>query len=74
MKIKITRDCCCEHDLHEMAYYPRSGQTLQKFKEGDILEYLSDFDNFYGSYYRCKTKKGTADISKVNAVLIDESV
>jgi len=71
MKIKITTDCCCEHDLHEMARYPRKGLTVQEFKAGDVLEVKNEWSNCVGAYYRCETPKGYADIEKMNAEPIE---
>ena len=31
---------------------------------------IREFSNLYGSYYRCKTKKGYADIDQSNAIEI----
>jgi hypothetical protein len=49
--------------MHEITNYPREGLTVQEFKIGDELELMSEWNNFYGSYYRCKTEKGYADIN-----------
>jgi len=68
LKIKIIKDCCCEHDLHEMTNYSRYGLTLQEFEDGDVLEVEKEWTNFYGSYYRCTTEKGYADIKVQNAI------
>ena len=66
-KIEITNDCFCEHYLHESINYPRPGLIEQKFKKGEVLEVIEEWSNFYGSYYRCKTEVGHADISRSNA-------
>ena len=71
VKIKITAACCCEHDLHEITNYPRQGLTLQQFKAGDELEVKNEWTNCYGSYYRCQTAKGYADILTTKAEPIE---
>jgi hypothetical protein len=69
MQVEITNDCFCEHYLHEATNYPRPGLVEQKFQKGDVLDVIEEWQNFYGSYYRCKTEVGTADISKRNAII-----
>jgi hypothetical protein len=70
MNIEIINDCECEHDLHEIKKYPRKGLTVQSFKIGEKLEFKKEWSNFFGSFYRVKTEKGYADISKKNAKYI----
>lgn len=74
MRIKITKDCSCEHDAHEMRNYPREGLSVQQFVEGEELEVEKKWANFYGTYYRCPTEslKSYADISVRNAEEIHE--
>jgi len=70
MYIKIIKDCCCEHDIHEITRYPREGLTVQEFKKDQELEVIDKWSNFYGTYYRCKTGKGHADIAIDNAFIL----
>ena len=56
MKIEITKDCICEHYLHEVMNYPRPGlDNLKKqFKIGEQYDVDTKWSNFYGEYYRVK--------------------
>jgi hypothetical protein len=73
MKIKIVKDCACERDLHESLNYFRKGLKTQWFVEGEELEVIEEWNNFYGRYYRCKTEgpAGFADIKVQNAEVLD---
>ena len=70
MKIKITNDCVCESDNHEVATYPREGLTVQSFKAGAELELVKRWDNMCGTFYKVKTQKGFADIKESNATTV----
>lgn len=66
--IEITKDCYCEHDIHEMTHYPRSEYKMKpQLKTGTELEVIEEWSNFYGRYYRVKTNDGIYDISYSNA-------
>ena len=67
MKIKITKDCLCEHYLHEATNYPRAGLVKKEFKVGEVFEVESEWNNFYGSYYKILYKDSYADIAVHNA-------
>ena len=72
MKIEITKDCECEHYLHEIMNYPRpSLDKLKKvFKIGEQYEVDSKWNNFSGEYYRVKGEKYYHDVSTSNCKLI----
>ena len=69
-KIKVTKDCLCEHYLHEILNYPRKGLVEKKFYKDEEFEVIEDWFNFYGSYYRVKVDDKYHDISKSNAKII----
>lgn len=72
MKIVITKECYCEADMHEMAYYPREGfKAKPRLKVGTVLEVSKEWTNFYGAYFRCETPDGTYDVSICNAKIVD---
>lgn len=77
MKIKIIRDCLCEHYLHEINNYPREGLIKKEFSKGELFEVKTEFNNFYGSYYRIDcvidNKPTFADIAKHNAEIYEPS-
>ena len=56
MKIEITKNCTCEHYLHEILNYPRPGldKLEKKFKVGEQYVVDTKWSNFYGEYYRVK--------------------
>jgi hypothetical protein len=76
MKIKITKDCLCEHYLHEAKNYPREGLIKKEFSVGQEFEVKTQFGNFYGSYFRifCEVngEPTFADIAVHNAEIIQE--
>jgi len=58
--------------LHEITNYPREGLKVQSFAEGEELEVINEWNNFYGRYYRVKTEGpvGFADIKVQNAEVL----
>ena len=69
-KIITTRECFCEHYLHEKTNYPREGLVEKRFEAGVVLTCREVWANFFGEYYRCKHEDGHADISVKNAKVI----
>jgi hypothetical protein len=72
MKIEITKDCICEHYLHEIMDYPRTGlEKLKKdFKVGEQYKVDTKWSNFYGEYYRVKGDGLYHDVSVNNCKLL----
>ena len=73
MRIEITKDCFCEHYLHEITFYPRNGLIERKFSKGDQLDVEKTWNNCYGEYYRCSdeiSQWGYVDINLTNAKII----
>lgn len=56
-KFKVIEDCFCEGYLHEALRYPRPGLVEKKLFEGDEVELVKEWNNFYGDYLRV-TKDG----------------
>ena len=74
MKIEITKDCICEHYLHEIMNYPRPGlENIKKnFKVGEQYEVDVKWDNYYGEYYRVKGDGVYHDVSVNNCKINGE--
>jgi hypothetical protein len=72
MKIEITKDCICEHYLHEIMNYPRPGlENIKKnFKVGEQYEVDVKWDNYYGEYYRVKGDGVYHDVSVNNCKIV----
>lgn len=72
MKIEITKDCICEHYLHEIMNYPRPGlENIKKnFKVGEQYEVDVKWDNYYGEYYRVKGYGVYHDVSVNNCKIV----
>ena len=72
MKIEITKDCICEHFLHEIMNYPRPGlENIKKnFKVGEQYEVDVKWDNYYGEYYRVKGDGVYHDVSVNNCKIV----
>lgn len=72
MKIEITKDCICEHYLHEIINYPRPGlENIKKnFKVGEQYEVDVKWDNYYGEYYRVKGDGVYHDVSVNNCKIV----
>ena len=72
MKIEITKDCICEHYLHEIMDYPRTGlEKLKKdFKVGEQYKVDTKWSNFYGEYYRVKGDGVYHDVSVNNCKIV----
>lgn len=72
MKIRLTENAMCAHDLHELTKYPRpwfkAKPTLPK---GTVLTVKEQWANFFGSYYRCEHENGTYDIKRIEAEVIE---
>jgi len=70
-KVLVTKDCYCEHYLHEKTKYPREGLVEVTFKNGEEVELIREWNNFYGSYYKVKKSDGTTgDLDVTNGKLI----
>ena len=68
MRIILTEDTICAGDKHEMINYPREGfKPKPALPKGTILEIKEEWQNFYGTYYRCSHENGTYDVPKRNA-------
>ena len=68
MRIILIDDTICAGDKHEMINYPREGfKPKPVLPKGTILEVKEEWQNFYGTYYRCSHENGTYDIPKRNA-------
>ena len=52
IKLEILKDCWCEGYLHEIRYYPREGLKEKILKKGDIVKFIREWWNLYGSYVR----------------------
>lgn len=72
MKIEITKNCTCEHYLHEILNYPRPGldKLEKKFKVGEQYVVDTKWINFYGEYYRVKGDGLYHDVSVSNCKLL----
>ena len=72
MKIEITKNCTCEHYLHEIMDYPRPGlEKLKKdFKVGEQYTVDTKWNNFSGEYYRVKGDGLYHDVSVSNCKLL----
>lgn len=57
-KFRVKEDCYCEGYLHEATNYPREGLKVKKLSEGEEVELIEEWSNFYGSYLRVE-KNGT---------------
>lgn len=73
MKIQITKDCYCEHDLYELYHYYRPD-----FKKKPMLNEGSEYivtgemyQNFYGKYFIINTPDGEYNIDQNNIKIID---
>ena len=69
-KAIITKDCFCEHYLHEKFKYPRPGLIEKKLKEGDEVEFIREWFNLYGVYYEVKKDGLKYDIDISNIKLL----
>lgn len=59
LKIILTEDTLCAHDVHETTYYPRDWfKSKPKLKVGTILHVKDIWNNFYGQYYKCDIPEG----------------
>ena len=68
MRIILTEDTLCAGDKHEMINYPRDGfKPKPALPKGTILEVKEEWQNLYGTYYRCSHENGNYDIPKRNA-------
>ena len=72
MKIEITKDCTCEHYLHEILNYPRPGldKLKKNFKIGEQFVVDTKWSNFYGEDYRVKGDGLYHDVSVNNCKLV----
>lgn len=60
-KYKVLEDCFCEGYLHELMY-PREGLKERKLTKGDEVIFKTEFQNFYGRFYRVEKDGVTFDI------------
>ncbi len=70
MDIEVTKDCLCEHYVHEILNYPRPGLVEKRFTVGETFDNVKEWSNFYGTYYRVKVGDKYHDISTLNAKII----
>ena len=72
MKIKITKDCYCEADMHEVTFYPRKGfKRKPMLKAGTEFLYSGEkYQNLYGTYFVVHTENGKYHIDPRNAEVI----
>lgn len=63
LKLKVVENCFDESYLHELTHYWREGLKEKKLKEGDVVEVLGCWMNFYGSYIKCTFNNETFDIN-----------
>lgn len=73
MTIELTEETMCAHDEHEIRNYPRPWfQAKPALPKGTRLEVKEQWQNFYGSYYRCETSDGLYDIPLEKATVIKQ--
>ena len=66
LKLIVIKDCYDESYLYELTHYWRGGLRELKLKEGDIVEVIGCWKNFYGSYIKCKFNNVIYDIKPTN--------
>ena len=66
LKLKVIKDCYDESYLHESLQCWRDGLKELKLKEGDIVEVIGCWKNFYGSYIKCIFNNEIYDIKPTN--------
>lgn len=66
IKLVVIRDCFDESYLHELTYYWRNGLIEKKLNDGDIVEVLGCWRNFYGCYIKCTFNNKIFDINPLN--------
>lgn len=71
MTIEVTKDCLCEHYLHELLNHYREGLVKKSFKKGEKFKVIKEWWNFYGSYYRIEVGGKSHDIDVSNAKIIE---
>ena len=72
MKIEITKDCVCEHYIHEIMNYPRPelDKLKKEFKVGEQYDVDTEWSNFNGRYYRVKGDKFFHDVLVNNCKIV----
>lgn len=50
MKYIVLKDCFCERYLNEILNYSGKGHLVKKLLKGDIVEFLYEYSNFYGTF------------------------
>lgn len=65
-KYRVVRDCLCEHYTHEVVRHNRSDLPEKRLKAGEIVTYVNEWVNFYGSYIRVSFNGETYDILPEN--------
>lgn len=73
IKYIVLNDCYCQGYLYELMNYPREGLKEKKLKKGDIVEFVNEWQNFYGTYFRCKKDGITYDLLKEDVELYSEN-
>ena len=72
MKIRLTENTMCAHDLHELTNHPRPWfKAKPMLPKGTVLTVRKPWTNFFGSYYRCDHENGTYDIKRSEAEIIE---
>ena len=67
---KVKKDCYCEGYLYESFKYPRPGLKEKKLNEGDVVDFVEEWRNFYGSYIRVTKDGETYDMLHENLIRV----
>lgn len=66
IKLIVVNACFDEHYMYELTHHWREGLKEKKLKEGDIVEVIGVWHNFYGSYIRCTMNDEVYDVKPKN--------
>lgn len=69
-KMKVVKDCTCQHDEHEVSHHYREGLKIKELKKDDIVEFVKEWHNVYGKYIRVKKDGKTYDIKPENLAVL----
>jgi hypothetical protein len=67
MSMKIKSDCLCEGYLHELSKGV-SWAKKRELKAGDEVEFVKEWSNFYGRFYRVKKDGIEYDVKPDNVL------
>lgn len=73
-KFIVVQDCFCEGYLHERFNYNRSGLVEKKLIEDDVVEFVNEWSNVYGTYYTVRKGNETYDIPPGKLIEITEKI